>query len=283
MEVPVTLFTLPLELRLLIWDLCPPPSDEPEVLIIRKEHADDEGTLLPLRSLMVDTAFPVLIHVCHESRVFSLRHSTMRFRFCPEAGCKVPCRPFRFDLDTLYCGEGLKGLAFDHGWVAEVRYLAIPALGTSRIAGGPTADFLLRKCRELRSLSVVFCGTLDGGVLEPEFREPTRRCKLRRIQPDSARVMMQVADQVRQGNVEDFMTAFREALLKQGEYFRYLYGNYTGWSRNSMRVSLIDLAYDSSFAQMLMEWRNGEWAEACVEERLLEGGKTPLSMCQATL
>ncbi|KAK1978502.1 hypothetical protein LZ30DRAFT_598993, partial [Colletotrichum cereale] len=53
---------LPPEIRALIW-LLALPEDEPEVCIVQPACNTPQ-------SLIVYTAFPVLMHVCHESRQF---------------------------------------------------------------------------------------------------------------------------------------------------------------------------------------------------------------------
>ncbi len=83
---------LPAELRAYIWRLSL-PEDESEVCVIWWE-----GGGLPL---LVDTGFPVAMHVCFESRAIA-QASGIQFRDSAVAGCLVPYRPFDTALDILY-------------------------------------------------------------------------------------------------------------------------------------------------------------------------------------
>ncbi|CEJ87052.1 hypothetical protein VHEMI04287 [[Torrubiella] hemipterigena] len=61
----------------------------------------------PQLPLTVDTAYPVAMHVCHESRVTVQRPSSgIRFRASQAAGCPTPFRRYLPELDILYFSEG---------------------------------------------------------------------------------------------------------------------------------------------------------------------------------
>ncbi len=105
-----TLFpSLPTELRRSIW-LEAVPDDEEEVCLPWPGDVpahvveDDPLSELPVLPLTVDTAFPVTMHVCRESRALTQdsRLSSVRFRASRLARCMTPFRRFRPDKDVLY-------------------------------------------------------------------------------------------------------------------------------------------------------------------------------------
>lgn len=101
---------LPSEIRDCIW-LHALPAVEPEVCVLwpvnplgNIERCITQSSMEPL---IVDTAFPALMHTCRESR--SLTKKTQRsgvaFRFSASARCHVPFRQYQADLDTMYWGS----------------------------------------------------------------------------------------------------------------------------------------------------------------------------------
>ncbi|KAF3019697.1 hypothetical protein E8E14_006943 [Neopestalotiopsis sp. 37M] len=126
-----TFMQLPCELRAMIWDEAM-PEDIPEVCILPPEEDqnednanlgqmdddsedddDDETCLDDESSLTVDTAFSVLMHICHESRTHALQRTRLRFSSSPAAsdgscggGIATPFRRFRPELDVLFVPPG---------------------------------------------------------------------------------------------------------------------------------------------------------------------------------
>lgn len=97
---------LPLEIKQVIWQLALHAAvDAPEVCITwpLKSCYHDKIS----KPLLVDTAFPVLMHVCGEWRDFAFSFCqrpgfSIKFRFSRLAECPVPYRPFRASTDILY-------------------------------------------------------------------------------------------------------------------------------------------------------------------------------------
>ncbi|KAK8110770.1 uncharacterized protein PG998_007227 [Apiospora kogelbergensis] len=84
---------LPTELRLAIWTFALPDEDAPELLFYGGPE-DQQGPI------MVNTGYPVLMHVCAESRAVALRETYLEYS--RNAGMKIPRRRYRPDLDVQY-------------------------------------------------------------------------------------------------------------------------------------------------------------------------------------
>ncbi|KAK2041557.1 hypothetical protein LZ31DRAFT_625542 [Colletotrichum somersetense] len=185
----------PPEIRALLWQYAL-PEDEPEVCIV--QPACDT-----LQSLLVHTAFPVLMHVCHESRQFVLNSRLSGINFIsPEAasstaGCLVPFRLFRPDLDTLFCPvagpaalEDISSQDELEPILQETRHLAVTG---KKEHINLLAWILLFYFPKLETLSVVANGLSLGACFESPFDAPKTRCKLQRISGGPARSMIRGA------------------------------------------------------------------------------------------
>lgn len=286
MSPTFTLFNnLPSELRHIIWRLSL-PDDEPEVFILRRTdpqcHQKDDPPRPP--PMTVDTAFPALMHVCHESRSVVLQNNSIRFRFSAAAGCDVPCRQFRPELDTLFWNGDLQQSLWGRRTVSgdadtdadtgrlllpQLRHLALPS--SSAFCGQLLTDCIMGFCPALRSLSVVFADSADGNWVKSRFRESGRRCKLRRIQSHHARVMTVVMDtsggcepeDTDRVTLEGVMDRFREDLERNRKSSMYWHEKYTGRPWSTMLDSPAPKL--DCFAATFVEWRGGGWVEVCGE------------------
>ncbi|KEY68836.1 hypothetical protein S7711_11503 [Stachybotrys chartarum IBT 7711] len=183
----MTLQSLPAETRLMIWGLSL-PEDVPEVCIGWPTYL--WGSQQLQEPYLVDTAFPVLMHICHETRQFVLsppsRYSQFvpRFRFSKEAGCKVPYRHFRPELDIFYItnwqySNVLKIHAFNHETIRQSIHLAV-----EMALWGATSywfnDFIFKHMQNIKTVSIVFPSSdskrysFDQNVFQP----PARRSRL---------------------------------------------------------------------------------------------------------
>ncbi|KAI0010000.1 hypothetical protein F4779DRAFT_579514 [Xylariaceae sp. FL0662B] len=188
---------LPFELRTLIWEYAL-PEDIPEVCI---PWPLDEGPTDPdinnavnpnttrikrskyISPLLVDTCFPVLMHVCRESREVALR---LRFRYSPVAGCPVPFRSFRPDIDILYvsvCRSPNPLNAVEWGPFPEgargARHVALDlhSVGDGRELWTLVTDPFL----DVQTVTCVLPAPnalIDTAL---RFRPPVRRCRLREV------------------------------------------------------------------------------------------------------
>ncbi|KAI6084440.1 hypothetical protein F4821DRAFT_170665 [Hypoxylon rubiginosum] len=179
---------LPTELRYMVWHFAL-PDDISEVCIPwpleevpkRWRPRDDPPRSTFLEPFLVDTGFPVLMHVCRESREVAI--SLTRFRYSPIAGCPVPFRAFRPELDVLYVticrppapvnvvprwGEfpEAQHIALDLHSIKDGTFLWI-------LVGNPFLD--------VRSLTCVL--PASNAILDTaaRFRPPVRRCRLREV------------------------------------------------------------------------------------------------------
>lgn len=179
---------IPLEVKQAIWQLAL-PDDEPEVCIIwpLNQNTFDQAA----EPLLVDTAFPMLMHVCREWRDFVLSSTSgVRFRSSRQADCRVPYRLFRGSMDVLYACTtnfemAVQCLAVD--WepgvkkhtLATVRHLAVEWVVWKRAAYW-LPELVFRGCPDLQKVSVVFPSSRRA--MWNAFQAPARRCKLRRVE-----------------------------------------------------------------------------------------------------
>lgn len=263
---------LPLELRQLVWHFSL-PADEPEVFLLRMAHLTTEDD--PSEPMTVDTAFPVLMHVCRESRDWVLQHSGTRFRSSTEAGgCEVvaPFRRFLPELDTMYWDrdvqERLWAVMYTNtnvsSWLSQLLHVAIPGNTTSSTMS--LTDCIISFCPELRSLSVVFPDSRDDNRVGTVFVAPERRCQLRQITPDQARTITVVcdtwADPEDRTTLKCFLDVFCGDLDWHGASSIGWIDNYVGKPWSTTTDSFENLRI---FGSTFVEWRRGEWVEVCGE------------------
>ncbi|KAK3295574.1 uncharacterized protein B0H64DRAFT_395670 [Chaetomium fimeti] len=265
---------LPFEIRQLIWHLAL-PDDEPEVLVLQPAHIDRPGQDAPLEPKTVDTAFPTLMHTCHESREYVRNHSGIRFRSPHEAGCEVPFRPFRPDLDTVFWDEERHNhlwgphYAADHvSWLSQIRHLAIPSANT--YVGQHMTTCINSHCPMLQSLSVVFADSTNYNRLGRRFVEPGRRRKLRHIELDHAKRMKFVfdpwhSDLHHQITLYEFLRIFCDQLNEHGGDTGEPPKDCGGWriQRESPGRCLL-------ITQTFVQWRRGEWVEMRARSNLAQ-------------
>lgn len=289
-----TLFgVLPSELRHLVWGLSV-PDDEPEVCIHQYEDLRLHCAGEHLEPIVVETAFPALMHVCRESRAFVLRHSQVCFHFSEEAGCYVPARPFRPGLDTMFLDRYAQGVLWSSlstgvsdGWLSQLRHIAMPSTTT---LGRDEAAAINRHFPGLRSISLVFPYSFEGIWVNTAFWElQGRRYKLRPIeydrgsafpppgrtsfpcplnspQPDKPRVKAPLIEKrdvmnmqwIDQDTMEEFMECYRATLDRYGMRIIRSHENYdAGRARGTEMRSLASL---DCFPQTVVEWRGRGWA-----------------------
>lgn len=114
---------LPLEIRQAIWTEClPDPTSSPEIYFYNRGDfgpeplpASDDGTGREAR-LKVVIQYPVILHVCHESRHFALKSHRISFQWfqrqvTPLRGQPsfthklMPCRPYLPETDIFLITE----------------------------------------------------------------------------------------------------------------------------------------------------------------------------------
>ncbi|KAI2464549.1 hypothetical protein F4781DRAFT_67023 [Annulohypoxylon bovei var. microspora] len=180
---------LPFELRSIVWEYAL-PDDTQEVCIpwpLPEETPQRQFENRPIKFLepfLVDTAFPVLMHVCHESRESAI--SRTRFRYSPVAGCPVPFRDFRPELDIMYHSTyrpptttpGVKFGVF--AW--NLKHLA---LDLHTLRNGTYFWTAFSHYYYLRTITCIL--PASGSIVETaaRFRPPVRRCRLRPVEQPS--------------------------------------------------------------------------------------------------
>lgn len=285
--------SLPLEIREQIW-LFSLPADEPEVCLMWPVylHQRFEGpeSTIPSSPFVVDTAFPGLMHVCRESRtlVQNSHISGVRFRSSASAGCPVPFRRFCPELDTMYLGsENIIDVgrnAYDIPGLDQVTSLAIELQWGFRYDHDVTGA-ILNVMNRLQTLSIVLPDSSDNnwprqvGHGHEAFKQPARRCKLQRIDPElqptihvdttgddwatpMALVSLPLAlSQCRQALENNALLSLEEdALLSR-----------TTRPDREDRKLFDHLAIN---AQTFIEYqKDGSWKEICGERRFIDAGR----------
>ncbi|TRX94719.1 hypothetical protein FHL15_004491 [Xylaria flabelliformis] len=179
--------SLPPELRQLIWKESVLISMEnPEVLVLVPRRARFGKYAISKSSPFppVNTAFPVAMHVNHESRCIALLYTQMiDLGPYPWHKCLVPQRPFRPEIDTLYAARTTDPHEeYSMEELVEVRHLALD------YRGNITTDMLhlfgniLNHMPALRTVRFILPKAqinLCDGLEQPLL--PHRRCMLRHL------------------------------------------------------------------------------------------------------
>jgi hypothetical protein len=294
--------SLPPELREQIWMLCL-PADEPEVCLmwpvyLHSKYEGPEGlpeASLPSRPFVVDTAFPALMHVCRESRstVQNSQRSGVRFRNSSAAGCLVPFRHYRPDLDTVYWGsENVEELSRKAASLPELGQITSLAL---ELQWGFRHDYsliaaLLGVMKGLKTLSIVLPSSSDDnwprqvGEGHEAFKQPGRRCKLRTVDANE-KPMIHVDttgdDWAMPAELVPLPVALRqcrESLERSARRTRqdsFRSAQLPGDSRCD-QIWLDNLAIR---AQTFEEYqKDGTWKEICGERRFIDNGRERFMM-----
>ncbi|KAK4097158.1 hypothetical protein N658DRAFT_489421 [Parathielavia hyrcaniae] len=296
----VSFTNLPLEIKQQIWQLALHAAvAEPEVCIVWPIHQIDYDQVS--HPLLVDTAFPVLMHVCREWRDFvitfsSSTRSPVRFRFSRQAGCRVPYRAFRGDTDVLFASmynfeKAVQYHALDlepgvgRQTLETVRHLAVDWVWWNKAASW-LPELVFRACRDLEKVSVVFPSSRRA--VWKAFQAPARRCKLRPVEgaddlstvAESSRTpgkVVSVQSQVDYGQdsaEDEAVFSWQNELdlheLELGEPPGAYFAAYTGSAWDKEREKLC-LEYEAAaFVQFKRSEDGSEtWVEAC-EDRLFE-------------
>ncbi|KAI0970429.1 hypothetical protein F4678DRAFT_480629 [Xylaria arbuscula] len=179
-----TLFSsLPPELRQIIWGLLIDSlQDIPELLIHEpSDFLRSSNSITP----KVYTGFPALLHVNLEAR--SIAQKRFSFVDCPRAGCMVPVRLFRLDLDVLYIPWEawrsfflLKEFHYGANWLSHLQHIAVDICLSTNL----TAFF--RQAHHIPSVRTLqFVLPSNRGYFNPSsmllFPNPISRCTLRPI------------------------------------------------------------------------------------------------------
>lgn len=174
---------LPFELKELVWQYAM-PEPLPEVALLPSglrpitplgPRPDDSAE----HSLIINTAYPVLMHVCREWRVFAKAKTS--FRYSQVALMDVPTRPFHPDLDVLYIPAVVSNpVWFSRDSRCEVtRHIAMQS--QSFLNYGARSLALMTYFRNMETLTIVLPSSAGRHSLEDTFSAPTARCRLRRI------------------------------------------------------------------------------------------------------
>ncbi|KAH6648054.1 hypothetical protein BKA67DRAFT_404341 [Truncatella angustata] len=173
-----TLMQLCTELRAMIWDAAMPGDISetcilqlPQPATIHDAHPSElpphhDAAQGPSPPLLVDTAFPLLMHVCRESRQHAMKRT--KFRHEPAAHAMVPCRPFRPELDVLYVPDPGSPPPAP---LETARHVAVgcwrPVYGSAGVVGtaisrAPTASCVFGAFPGVESISIVLPSSSSG-------------------------------------------------------------------------------------------------------------------------
>ncbi|KAI0008740.1 hypothetical protein F4779DRAFT_618266 [Xylariaceae sp. FL0662B] len=144
---------LPPELRNMIWKLAL-PDDVPEVCLPEQPIQVGIGT----GALFVNTAYPMLMHLCSESRKFAM--SEARFVYSRDTDCRIAIRDFRPDFDVLQITAGTGHLPKGDDGVAPETSVAHLALDAHEDMSSDelymVASMLLHRYTSLKTLAFIF-------------------------------------------------------------------------------------------------------------------------------
>jgi hypothetical protein len=245
------------------------PDDEPEIFM--HQATEYWWSRNKARAPMyVDTGFPVVMHVCHESRDFVQKFGGLHFRSSPDAPCPIPCRPFRPELDTVFWNE--KACSFEYGflqapyyhWMKQLRHLALPTTAAFPIQNVQNVtEAVIRNCPNLRKLSLVaYPGSTRDAFCwrTPKAIGPERR-KLRTYRLLRRKAMYATAawlqwDPGYQHSIERFFLLF----CKDGAADEH------GESSSAVTRPPL-LANVDCLAQTFVEWDHGSWTTKSTEKK----------------
>ncbi|ODA80987.1 hypothetical protein RJ55_03947 [Drechmeria coniospora] len=293
--------SLPTEIREVIW-LLSLPADEPEVCLMWPvnlfEREEGPASMRPSRPFIVDTAFPAMMHVCHESRVLAQdsKRSRVRFRWSIAAACPVPFRHYRPDLDTMYFGaenlhpilrssdlddqlSDVKSVAFD---IHECLRHEIHVI-----------DFIRQEFGSLQTLSFVLADSTGEKKIDdfgrPEcvaFRQPSRWCKLQQIPQemmDTTRFYPNFPVRGRNPvSLLDFLHYFRTKLEASALEGRRLASAIQGTDRSHVVADEENFLWHGPNlkiqAQTFVEYqKDGSWKEVCGDRQFVASLDTVMS------
>ncbi|KAK2729993.1 hypothetical protein CKAH01_09902 [Colletotrichum kahawae] len=277
---------LPMELRDAIWKLAL-PEDEPEVCIAHPGMLK-KGWKYPRKLFIVYTAYPVLMHICKESRAFTQNFNLSGVRFTTHEGttARVPIRFFRPDFDTLFVTRAslhdnhdshlvIDCLAHEPGldsMIWEVRHLAV----ATREFPGIITDAIFDVLRELQTITQVFVNSSNddfNGWTKEGFEAPKRRCKLRNLIHTPAwqrEINGWREDDDFLEHVEWYMERFRKELDIHGRRsFReeYLRGP-QDYEESAWDPALKEFTGLKLYAKLFVEYEAGNWTEECCNRKL---------------
>lgn len=259
-------------------------------------HAKYEGiesspeASLPSRPFVVDTGFPSLMHVCREARAFvqNSHRSRVRFRASSAAGCPVPFRHFRPDIDAMYWGseniEELCSMASEIPELCKVKSLAIELQWGFR-HNHHVISTLIDIMSELKTVSIVLPDSSDSnwprqvGEGHEAFKQPARRCKLRLIDQEQEPVIHVDTtgdDWATPSELVPLPLALhqcREALERSARTSREDNARSAGITSQSHRDQRW-LDHLMINAQTFSEYqKDGTWREICGQRRFIDNGR----------
>ncbi len=292
-------YKLPIEIRHMIW-LLSIPDDEPEVcllwpVVLHERHGPN--ALQFTQPLLVDTGFPVALHVCHESRALLQTEalSGLHFRASSAAGCPVPYREFQPALDTLYWGgENMEAMARDldrmRATIAAMPVLARVQSLAMELTWGlhPPDDLSENRALHfpvMRTISLVLPDSTSSMTSRARmgFRQPARRCKLRRITADAGAKIM-VCPDVLIGNeraeleqVPLLPTTLATAmwcLTVQEDQIGYVLESEYHLEGGEEPDAFASAMEPEVIVQTFIEYqKDGSWKEVCAERTFVEFGE----------
>ncbi|KAK2604604.1 hypothetical protein N8I77_007517 [Diaporthe amygdali] len=243
------IYRLPLELRQAIWRECLPDPATSEVYFYNRSHFGPESTASTgdgpgsLARFKVVVDYPVILHVCHESRHFALKSGIsfqwFRRRLLLRSSTEIaaqsshallPCRQYRPETDIFFLTEDVLGdmLEVDErqrndpaGIFQSIRHLAF---GSWHLTDDVAIDFwqadFLCTLPSLRLVSVVFDHywglEASAGVKEFQtfhhFRLAPYTCDTAMICPGSEEDGLDFIPELGLRNVPDFIKHLNERL-----------------------------------------------------------------------
>lgn len=210
---------LPKEIRDMVCKRTLPTHDEvePEICFLDRgnsEYVRSEGNGREARlKLTVYTAFPVLMHVCLESRALVQNSVISGIQFRPGPigyNLQVPFRQFRPEIDTLYCISRpsliFSRLTENHHIMKNVRSLAVP-LDVYYLHRNTLVCDILEVFLNLENFGVVW---LQPRLRMSDGESPQRWCNLGPFN---------LGEEMQSSEIDQHLTEWRD---EAGESFSYL-------------------------------------------------------------
>ncbi|KAI2607081.1 uncharacterized protein GGS25DRAFT_317756 [Hypoxylon fragiforme] len=259
---------LPLELRRAIWGFAL-PDDVPEICIpwpVEEVLTETPSPSKILKPFLVDTCFPTLMHVSREAREVAI--SRTKFRYSPLAGCNVPFRAFRPDLDILYVSlcRPPTDINVAPNWGMYPSGTRHVALDLHTLKDGSYLGLLLSNQNyDIRTVTCVMPAP-QGAIVDTatRCRPPVRRCRIRPVEEPTNGTQSYIILVDR--GFDSRMTGMSRYLEEVSDYASGEFVVFLNQEPTHSRIrgwNVAERRFDAQFlAGTFEEYRKGRWVDS---------------------